>query len=1536
MLVTLIGEQKIFSVRLPEKKAGKYWILDDERPMSSNRILAIEAGAGGDKWIVKADRQIKLYDEKQTETKCLALEEGKLYQLFPGQGTRMAFLLAEAFTEDRGFYKKYVAVQDVTLSIGRENDNDIVVSDSYVSAHHATLTFAGGTWALCDNQSTNGTYVNRRRVNGRVNLIPGDMVFILGFKFVVGSNFIAMNNPDGKVRIRTDSLSVFSRKEYVDDNTGAIPAMETEEPVYYYRSPRFLREITPLALQVDSPVRSENRENAPLLLTMGPSLIMGVASFSVGIFSIVNASRTGGSMLNTLPTMITSISMLLGMILFPVIMRRREKKQSLARETERREKYLKYLNNLRQEIQSNITVQEELLNENNPPVTALTAQGDFWERRLWGKSPAQSDFLYLRLGAGNMPLYGDIKFPEDRFSIEDDTLRDSLFAFQREERLLMNVPVGVSLPKCRVLGIVGDRPGVYNLLNNILMQILLLHSYDEVKLVCLYEKSDEKYLSFVKFAQHIWDNEGKKRFLALTEDNLRELSIEMNKIIAERRETAGADRGKEIFPHYVILCASKALSNKCAFLTDVLEDGDIGGFSVICAYDEEKSLPKECGAVVWVSGSQGLMYDAAAEGGNVNFAQDVIPAGYAQQMVQNMTDRQLDLNQGRYALPEMLSFMDMFGVGKYEHLNILQRWKDNNPVKTLQTPVGVDTNGETFYLDLHEKFHGPHGLVAGMTGSGKSEFIITYILSMAVNYHPDEVAFVLIDYKGGGLTGAFENEHYRLPHLAGTITNLDGGAIMRSILSIKSELRRRQAVFNHARDIANEGTMDIYKYQKMYRDGQVDEPLPHLFIISDEFAELKSQQPEFMEQLISTARIGRSLGVHLILATQKPSGVVNEQIWANSRFKVCLKVQDRADSNDMLKRPDAAEIAETGRFYLQVGYNELFEMGQSAWAGAAYTDNDSVGREQEPCIEVLDESGNVADRLKGRKTAPVQDKGRQIVRIMEYLDRLAKDEGIRERQLWMPEIPEDIRVDALMEKYSFRADGGLRAVIGELDDPYTQSQRLLDVNFAETGNVLIFGAAGSGKEMMLGAILYSLYRNYTPAELNAYILDFGAETLKMFESAPHTGSVMIDGESEKISGLVSMVEKEMKYRKKLFAEFGGDMSRYNVSGNDRVPYILVIVNNYSHFYESYERYEDTMISLTRECPKYGIYFILTATNTAAVRYRMLQNFRQMYVMQMNDKSDYASILGNTGGVVPPAVKGRGILKKDETYVFQTAHIVGEEEDLLSFIKQFAADLTQRSEGARARQISVLPRFVSGLDGANNMNSFEQLPLGISCSSCDYLKINAVEKNVLLIMSEQEGDALHYAGGLIETVSAVPDIRTIVFNGGGKLGELLDVAYEKADGDYENRIIELFNTAVLRNNNYKDTGGQPTVDMNPMLVVINGYEKLKENLSEDGKDKLMAILDKVEGFCNIYFVVCDGYRAVNRYYMDEWVGNRCGGEGVWVGDGIENQMRLTIAVRTKELRRGMDSQTGFYVSGGSAKLMRLVMPSKLKGVFEDEE
>lgn len=314
----------------------------------------------------------------------------------------------------------------------------------------------------------------------------------------------------------------------------------------------------------------------------------------------------------------------------------------------------------------------------------------------------------------------------------------------------------------------------------------------------------------------------------------------------------------------MVFALSKRIFDSMEVLKDVLQEEKNCGVSVLAVFDD---LPKECSKVFQLNpaGEHAVSFLREMERADENFHFDPYEEEAAEASMKQLSNISLKMVSQAFSLPKTITFLEMYGVGRVEHLNPLKRWQDNNPVKSLAAPVGVGTDGQLFQLDLHEKFQGPHGLVAGMTGSGKSEFIITYILSMAVSYHPEEVAFVLIDYKGGGLTGAFEDKErgIHLPHLVGTITNLDGSAIQRSLMSIESELKRRQSLFNAAKSAAGEGTMDIYSYQKLYRAKKVAEPLPHLFIISDEFAELKKQQPEFMDQLISAARIGRSLGVHL-------------------------------------------------------------------------------------------------------------------------------------------------------------------------------------------------------------------------------------------------------------------------------------------------------------------------------------------------------------------------------------------------------------------------------------------------------------------------------------------------------------------------------------------------------------------------------------------------------------------------------------------------------------------------------------------------
>src|SRR5699024_79452 len=196
------------------------------------------------------------------------------------------------------------------------------------------------------------------------------------------------------------------------------------------------------------------------------------------------------------------------------------------------------------------------------------------------------------------------------------------------------------------------------------------------------------------------------------------------------------------------------------------------------------------------------------------------------------------------------------------------------------------------------------------------------------------------------------------------------------------------------------------QYQKLFKEGEASEPMPHLFLISDEFAELKEEQPDFMKELISVARIGRSLGVHLILATQKPSGVVDDQIWSNTKFRVCLKVQDEQDSREMLKRAEAASLKQTGRLYLQVGYDEYFALGQSGWCGAKYYPSEKIVKQVDKSINFLSDSGLFIKSIQAATSAKVPAQGEQLSAIMNSIIEVARRENKKARRLWLENIPD--------------------------------------------------------------------------------------------------------------------------------------------------------------------------------------------------------------------------------------------------------------------------------------------------------------------------------------------------------------------------------------------------------------------------------------------------------------------------------------------------------------------------------------------------
>ncbi len=818
-----------------------------------------------------------------------------------------------------------------------------------------------------------------------------------------------------------------------------------------------------------------------------------------------------------------------------------------------------------------------------------------------------------------------------------------------------------------------------------------------------------------------------------------------------------------------------------------------------------------------------------------------------------------------------------------------------------------------------------------MTGSGKSEFIITYILSMAINYSPDEVSFILIDYKGGGLAGAFQNKEtgMKLPHLAGSITNLDTVEMNRALSSIQSELRRRQRIFNDARDALNESTIDIYKYQRLFREGLVKEPVTHLFIISDEFAELKSQQPEFMDQLISTARIGRSLGVHLILATQKPAGVVDDQIWSNSKFRVCLKVQDKSDSMDMIKCPDAASLKETGRFYLQVGYNELFALGQSAWTGAKYYPTEKRKKKIDETINIVDNVGTVVKSLDTiKKDLDVKPQGEEITNIIKYLIKVSDEQHISVKQLWLDKIPEFIYVEKLRQKYNYLPEQGvINPMIGELDDPNNQRQDILTLPLSADGNTIIYGSAGNGKELLLTTLIYSTIVDHTPSEVNFYILDFGGETLRAYNNAPQVGDVILSSQEEKVNNLYKKLLYELDNRKKLFVDYNGDFEFYCKHSGKTLPMLIVIINNYDSYVESYEDHEEDFNILTREGAKYGIVFIVTANNTNTLRYKLRQNFKQNIVLQFNDTGDYSSILGNVQKKYPSKIYGRGLVSRDDIYEFQTAYPY-QHEKMNEYIRVISKKLNDIFTD-KAPSIPVLPSVVTHETVSNALGNLESVPVGIFKESLNIAILNTLKNYTSIVSSNDISEYSSFIKNLYKTFAYIKNEEIFVFD----TYDIIDNALENTTlvtKNYEDTLNSILQEMsdeyqIYTNNNYDRSS---LSDKSHKTIIIIGINELLSRISQDKKMEFTKALSMIKDLGTYHIVLIDNSDKLKQQAFETWYKAAVDpSNGVWLGSGVLDQYALKLSVSPRELREELKPGFGVYVDKGKPYIIKLLEGDK---------
>lgn len=1498
---------------------------------SSSYFLPIYAGSGSwnlhemDEYNITVNGK-KIYDRQ--------LFAGDVIRVISADEKAEAVIYVDEAERPRVSLDKYEIGGLSQISIGCSDDNTIVYNGVNVSENHAVIDFISGKAEIKAKEDNNLIFVNGKKIQSKV-LSYGDIISIMSLKIIYLGEILAVNSPRGLEKCNLTKYTQVNDGQEVSVNRGTE---NLHNKVYFQRSPRIIKKLDVDRVEIDSPPPPNTAKEQPLLLSMGPSMVMGIGMLVSTMFTI-NSYKNNPHMV--IPGVVTTACMLVGSILWPILSRGYQKRMRTKEEKKRVKRYRQYMQKVYAKVEERNERNRKILSGTYPEPTVLINRAINKDRRLWERIPSNKDFLDIRLGVGTRPSLVSVAIPKEHFTMEDDPLMDELNEINKDFIMVPDIPITISLLNNNMLGVIGEKKVTSDLVMSMIVQIASLHSYDEVKIVCVYNKKEADQWEWIKRLPHVWGPEKAIRFIASSRDEARDVFHFLNEVLGDREEKnrENSFEAKMELPHFVVFIADPELAENEPVMRYLTNSSVSLGVTTVFAYERLSMLPKECNSFVQCSESECTLYHRDnPEDGMIEFKIDPINRNDLDLFSYSLAGLKVKELASAMSLPSTLTFLEMYKVGRIEHLEIKRRWRENLAYRSLEAPLGIKAGDTTFFLNIHEKYHGPHGLIAGMTGSGKSEFIQSLILSMAINYHPYDVSFILIDYKGGGMANCFIG----LPHVAGTITNLGGSQIRRSLVSLQSELKRRQRIF------AEYGVNHIDKYQQMYKERKAKEPLPHLVIISDEFAELKAQQPEFMNELVSTARIGRSLGVHLILATQKPSGVVDDQIWSNTRFRICLKVLDKADSNEMLKRPEAAYIVQPGRCYVQVGNDEIFELIQSGWSGAPYVPTDKIENDEDKQVMLIDNSGR-AIKTVSTKTENVKSSSTQLSAIVDYISDIAERENIKPLKLWLEPLGDVIFYDDIVhESGGWDGEGWkpldhwMRPTIGIYDDPKNQLQNALTVNMGEDGHLLLYGAPGTGKTTFLQTLIYSLIKSYSPEMVNLYLLDFGGRTMGYYSELPHTGGVIFSDDEDKLDKLFRMLTKELESRKRKFAEYGvGTLQSYMQISGEIEAAMVVIIDNYSAFSELYPDYEGTIVTLSREGGNYGIYMVITASNTNSVKYKVSQNFKLMYTLQLNDKYEYVSVVGQTDGLEPEAVKGRGLVKIDTPLEFQTA-LAGSSEneaERVAQLRELFRDMKQKWTGRKAKPIPFVPEELTAdlileNEEAKMLMKQELIPVGYDLEEAEILSIDIGKYFVYSILGYDQTGKTNMLKALLRLIKSNFDWKVYVVDSGE--GELRKACSKYNADDYicdtesfDNFINSLVKEMQARHRDLKafrqkDSNQSEYEYMRKyqrIVVLIDDFDRFFKMISDNALSYVENILSGGSGL-EVYFVFTanpDKLRGFSGQPLYNYVFT--GKNGILLGGNMDGQNIFNVNMSYQQRTCQYDAGIGYIIDRNDYKVIK---------------
>jgi S-DNA-T family DNA segregation ATPase FtsK/SpoIIIE len=1020
----------------------------------------------------------------------------------------------------------------------------------------------------------------------------------------------------------------------------------------------------------------------------------------MALFYVARATQSADSALSAVPLLFLAM-FTIGGSLYAQRWRRRDHAR---KRLETLLGYIRTLERKRVRLQAAHDACRALLETNFPAPDETLDRALYRDSRLWERRAEDSDFAAFRLGLGRVPSPVPVRAPDP--DLDSPELARAL-SLADEYRFLNNVPVAFSPRQQGSLALCGPRGSTLKLARAILCGLAVTHAPTDLLLYVIAPGAGREEWRWAEWLPH--SGSGGEQ-IATDADAARNLLGVLSQMLDERREHGVPVGAPGLF---VVIDGMTAAEGEAVYGPLLREGARLGAFA-LCLARSRDDAPGECSAVAEVY-DDGRFRLLDASGEVIGFPADSLSNADAEHVARALASVTPREAEGGGRIPRRVDFLDLYGARTVDDLRdqMAERWLRPIIKGALPhaVPIGRESLASTVELLLDETHHGPHGVLAGTTGSGKSELLQTLVCALAIEHDPRLVNLLLIDFKGGSSFNVFAH----LPHTVGMVTNLDGVLVERALESLKAETRWRQQFLKEM------NVRDITQYHRYFSRtaAQIQDsayrPLPHLFIIVDEFAQLAKEMPDFLRELVKTAQVGRGLGLHLILGTQSPMDVITDEMNANLQFRICLRVQNIESSRAMLRRPDAAYLPAgwPGRGYFQVGERGLFKQFQTAYVGGDYVPGGRDELSEDTRLELLTENGQIINLLpmtetmyptafgEGSPSDEPYTTARAIVeQVMDYaaqqyvpvmpplllppleeritLKPLLRDLGGWNGRSWLPPI------------YDGKPVRPGSAPVGIADDLANRAQPPLWIHLnagedgARDGHALVIGTPGSGKTTFLRTLAMSLALLHSPDRLHLYFLSFTGGGLNDVSRLPHAETVVHGAQTERVRRLFRRLIDTLEERQ---------------AGRAAGPTIALFIDQYEGLRDGYyEQHIPDFERLVSEGRAVGIYVVVTASSAAAVPERLRALIPQRVALQLGSPAD--TLLAVGGAPVeyegkPP--KGRGYAAGTPPLMFQASLpclLPGDENAMLKAMNTLINEMRAGYGGIAPAPIRELPARIA--------------------------------------------------------------------------------------------------------------------------------------------------------------------------------------------------------------------------------------------------